>query len=395
MLVKTISNSIKADRIPQAYIFTGIRGIGKTTTARIIAKTINCSDVSEQNGIVVACEKCSNCLSFDKGNHPDIIEIDAASKTGIDDIREIIESARYRPLQGRYKVYIIDEIHMLSKNAFNALLKTLEEPPEHLLFILATTEINKVPVTVISRCQRFDLKRFSSEVIIDLLKFICQSENFVATEDALKFIATKSEGSARDACSLLDQMASYALLHNNGEITLQVIDQLLGNNDQSQALKLIESIVNQKVEDALGVLRQVFETNQNFNNIWHMLLDLLAELCKYKTIKNYDNPELNIYHDRITHVINYASMSSLLLLWQIMSNGLKEINNSHNILANAEMVVMKAIHASSLASPYKLARSINISNSINAEDKVSNEAENKLDEHQDISINPPRQFSQS
>ena len=200
VVAETIINSIKADKIPNAYLFTGIRGIGKTTTARIVAKTLNCS-----NGIENKCKvKCDNCDAITNSSHIDVLEMDAASKTGVDDVRDLIEFSRYGPTSAKYKIFIIDEVHMLSKQAFNALLKTLEEPPSYLKFIFATTEIKKIPITVVSRCQRFDLSRIKSSELLDFIKKIKDKENGKVTDDALKLIVKISEGSVRDALSLLD-----------------------------------------------------------------------------------------------------------------------------------------------------------------------------------------------
>ena len=215
VVAETITNSIKADKIPNAYLFTGIRGIGKTTIARIVAKTLNCS-----NGIENKCKvKCENCDSIASSNHIDVLEMDAASKTGVDDVRDLIEFSRYGPTSAKYKIFIIDEVHMLSKQAFNALLKTLEEPPEYLKFIFATTEIKKIPITVVSRCQRFDLSRIQSDKLFNYLKDITLKEKGLVSEDALKLIVKISEGSVRDSLSLLDR----GLMSNkdSGELTLE------------------------------------------------------------------------------------------------------------------------------------------------------------------------------
>ncbi|CAN7942364.1 unnamed protein product, partial [Ixodes pacificus] len=242
VLVKVLSYTILNDRLAGGYLLTGIRGVGKTTSARIIAKTVNCSALITENTTIKTCEECTNCISFNNHNHPDIIEIDAASKTSVDDIRRIIESAEYKPLQGKHKIFIIDEVHMLSKGAFNALLKTLEEPPPHIIFIFATTEVQKIPATIISRCQRYDLRRLSFEEIFKLLEYITKKENLKTDIEALRIIAYKSEGSARDAVSILDQAASMSAKSDN-IISPQVINQMLGLVDSSFIIEFVECII--------------------------------------------------------------------------------------------------------------------------------------------------------
>ncbi|WP_108783935.1 DNA polymerase III subunit gamma/tau [Wolbachia endosymbiont of Bemisia tabaci] len=243
VLVKVLSYTILNNRLAGGYLLTGIRGVGKTTSARIIAKAVNCSALITQGNDIKTCEQCVNCVSFNNHNHSDIIEIDAASKTSVDDIRRIIESAEYKPLQGKYKIFIIDEVHMLSKGAFNALLKTLEEPPPHVIFIFATTEVQKIPATIISRCQRYDLKRLSFEEIFKLLEYIVKEESLKTDIEALRVIAYKSDGSARDAVSILDQAASLSA-KSDSMITRQAINQMLGLVDNNVILEFSEYIVN-------------------------------------------------------------------------------------------------------------------------------------------------------
>ena len=236
-MVRTLKNAFEADRIAHAFIMTGIRGTGKTTTARIIAKGLNCVGPDGNGGPTIEpCGACDQCVSIRDGRHVDVMEMDAASRTGVGDIREIIESVHYRAASARYKVYIIDEVHMLSTSAFNALLKTLEEPPEHVKFIFATTEIRKVPVTVLSRCQRFDLRRIEPEVMIGFLRGLADKENAKITDDALALITRASEGSARDALSLLDQ----AIAHGAGETTADQVRAMLGLADRGRVLDLFD-----------------------------------------------------------------------------------------------------------------------------------------------------------
>lgn len=246
VLTKTLSYCINNKKLTGAILLTGIRGVGKTSSARIVAKTVNCTSLLNDNlNNALPCELCKNCESFNKNTHPDIIEIDAASRTGVDDVREIIESSEYRPLLGEYKICVIDEVHILSKNAFNALLKLIEEPPPHVIFIFATTEVQKIPLTVLSRCQRYDLRRLSIEEILTLLKNIAQNENLKFEEEALKIIALKSEGSARDATGILDQASSYIHhMDQNDIITAKSVNQMLGLVQISTILRLVRLIID-------------------------------------------------------------------------------------------------------------------------------------------------------
>ena len=250
-MVRTLKNAFEADRIAQAFIMTGIRGIGKTTTARIIAKGLNCIGPDGKGGPTVApCGQCEHCVAIAAGRHVDVMEMDAASRTGVGDIREIIESVHYRAASARYKIYIIDEVHMLSTSAFNALLKTLEEPPAHVKFIFATTEIRKVPVTVLSRCQRFDLRRIEPEDMVDMLRRIAASEGARISDAALALITRAAEGSARDATSLLDQ----AISHGAGETTADQVRSMLGLADRGRVLDLTDLILKGDAAGALGEL---------------------------------------------------------------------------------------------------------------------------------------------
>jgi DNA polymerase-3 subunit gamma/tau len=349
VLTKTLSHCIAHDRLFQAYLLTGIRGIGKTSSARIIAKTINCTEPKFAEDIALPCGKCSNCSSFAAHNHPDIIELDAASKTSIDDIREIIESCEYRPLLGRYKFFIIDEIHMLSKSAFNALLKIIEEPPAHVIFIFATTEAQKIPLTVISRCQRYDLKRFSFEEILALLNKITVAENLKTEDAALRIIANFSEGSAREAVSILDQLTSYVLKTQNGNIIRpQDVTEMLGLIGTNVILNITQLIIANNPRAALELLQQIYFKSGNLLNFVQEISVFMAELCKYKVINNYNNPVYNDYLSEITDLIIGTSLSKLTILWQIFNNGELELKHAHNELICAEMIIIRAIYAYNL-----------------------------------------------
>lgn len=345
VLVKTLSYCIANKRLASAYLLTGIRGVGKTSSARIIAKTVNCTDLKISGPEVSPCLECDNCIACFRGNHPDIIEIDAASRTGVDDIREIIDSSEYKPLLGAYKFFIIDEIHMLSKSAFNALLKVIEEPPPHVIFIFATTEAQKIPLTVISRCQRYDLKRLSLTELCTLLEYIAKAENIVCDEEALKIIASNSEGSARDAVSMLDQAASY--LHRQKDakaITSELVGAMLGLLRTDIIIEFTILIIANNPTDALSLLTQIYQTT-SLEYFVQGMANFIAELTKSKVISNYHNPLYRNYSNKISDILIGTSLPRLTILWQIFSNGLQEIKQSHNELIAAQMLIIKAIHS--------------------------------------------------
>ena len=351
VLVKTLSYCIKNDRLAQAHLLTGIRGVGKTSSARIIAKTVNCTDRQSQGDEISPCEKCKNCVSFNNHSHPDIIEIDAASRTSVDDIREIIESSEYRPLLGAMKFFIIDEIHMLSKSAFNALLKVVEEPPAHVVFIFATTEVQKIPLTVISRCQRYDLRRLTFDELHVLARNIIKQEKLKFDDEAIKIIAIKSEGSARDATSMIDQAASY--VHNSGDsdiITAEVVGRMLGLLQTSTVIKFAQLIIANDPKAAIELLEQIYANANSLESFVQTMSDFFAELSKSKVITNYHNPLYESYSNEIADLLIGTSLSRITVLWQIFSNGSLEIKQSHNELACAEMLVIKAIYACNLPS---------------------------------------------
>ncbi len=351
VLVKTLSYCIKNDRLAQAHLLTGIRGVGKTSSARIIAKTVNCTDRQSQGDEISPCEKCKNCVSFNNHSHPDIIEIDAASRTSVDDIREIIESSEYRPLLGAMKFFIIDEIHMLSKSAFNALLKVVEEPPAHVVFIFATTEVQKIPLTVISRCQRYDLRRLTFDELHVLARNIIKQEKLKFDDEAIKIIAIKSEGSARDATSMIDQAASY--VHNSGDsdiITAEVVGRMLGLLQTSTVIKFAQLIIANDPKSAIELLEQIYANANSLESFVQTMSDFFVELSKSKVITNYHNPLYESYSNEIADLLIGTSLSRITVLWQIFSNGSLEIKQSHNDLACAEMLVIKAIYACNLPS---------------------------------------------
>ena len=346
-MVQTLRNAFEADRIAQAFILTGIRGTGKTTTARIIAKGLNCIGLDQNGGPTIEpCGKCSNCTAIIKGNHVDVMEMDAASRTSVDDIREIIESIYYKASSGRFKVYIIDEVHMLSNSAFNALLKTLEEPPEHVKFIFATTEIRKVPVTVLSRCQRFDLRRIEPEDMTALLQKIAGSEGVNVSEDALRMITRAAEGSARDATSLLDQ----AISHGGGSSDAKHVRAMLGIADRGRVLDLFEMIMQGDAASALNELGSQYSDGADPI----VILKDLAEITHWISVAKI-TPDINedptVTPDERMRGIEFSKLLSMRVLtrmWQMLIKSLDEIAIAPSPLMAAEMIIIRLTHAADL-----------------------------------------------
>jgi DNA polymerase-3 subunit gamma/tau len=341
VVAETISNSIKANKVPNAYLFTGIRGIGKTTTARIVAKSLNCS-----NGTDNLCKEnfCENCTAISNSNHIDVLEMDAASKTGVDDVRDLIEFSRYGPTTAKYKIFIIDEVHMLSKQAFNALLKTLEEPPEYLKFIFATTEIKKIPITVVSRCQRFDLSRIKSFELFNFIKEIKNKENGNASDDALKLIVKISEGSVRDALSLLDR--ALLTLDENRELDLSAAQKIFGYFDKSQLITLFELIFEGKEKEVLNTYREIY--NQGVEpKIF--INDFLELLYYFKNINSLDIDGTNFSLNdeefkKIQEISGKVNNETLILFWQFTIKTLEELDIVSNQHLSMEMFLIRLTH---------------------------------------------------
>ncbi len=357
-MVRTLKNAFEADRIAQAFIMTGIRGTGKTTTARIIAKGLNCIGPDGDGGPTTdPCGKCEQCTGIMQGRHVDVIEMDAASRTGVGDIREIIESVHYRAASARYKVYIIDEVHMLSTSAFNALLKTLEEPPKHVKFIFATTEIRKVPVTVLSRCQRFDLRRIEPEVMIAHLKSIAALEKAEIADDALALITRAAEGSVRDAMSLLDQ----AIAHGAGETTADQVRSMLGLADRGRVLDLFDMILKGQAADALSELATQYADGADPLAI----LRDLAEIAHWTSVikitpQAAEDPTVSPdERDRGRAMAEAVPMRILSRMWQMLLKALEEVAQAPNSMMAAEMAIIRLTHVADLPSPDDLVRKLN------------------------------------
>ena len=345
VVAETITNSIKSDKIPNAYLFTGIRGIGKTTTARIVAKGLNCL-----NGIENLCKEnlCNNCKSIADSSHIDVLEMDAASKTGVDDVRDLIEFSRYGPTSAKYKIFIIDEVHMLSKQAFNALLKTLEEPPEYLKFIFATTEIKKIPITVVSRCQRFDLSRIKSSELFKFIKNIKEKENGKVSDEALKLIVKISEGSVRDALSLLDR--GLLSLDEKTELDLNAAQKIFGYFDKSQLISLFELILRGDEEKVINIYRKIYDQGVEPKVFMN---DFLEILYYFKNINSLSlegtNFSLNDEEfSKIKEISNQVDAEVLILFWQFAISSLEELDIVSNQHLSIEMFLIRLMHLSSI-----------------------------------------------
>ena len=354
-MVRTLKNAFAADRIAQAFIMTGIRGTGKTTTARIIAKGMNCIGPDGTGGPTTEpCGTCEHCVAIAEGRHVDVMEMDAASRTGVNDIREIIESVAYRAASARYKIYIIDEVHMLSTSAFNALLKTLEEPPAHVKFIFATTEIRKVPVTVLSRCQRFDLRRIEPEVMIAHLKKIAALEGAPISDDALGLITRAAEGSVRDAMSLLDQ----AIAHGAGETSADQVRAMLGLADRGRVLDLFELIVAGDAAGALGELSAQYADGADPLAVLRDLAEITHWLSVLKISPEAgDDPTIGPdERARGGALAARLSMRVFTRMWQMLLKALEEVSMAPNAMMAAEMAVIRLTHVSTLPAPEELIR---------------------------------------
>lgn len=358
VMVQTLKNAFKIDRIAHAYMLTGVRGIGKTTTARLLARALNYkTDLIDKPNIEMS-ETGYHCLEIMESRHIDVIEMDAASRTGIADIREIIDSINYSPSSARFKIYIIDEIHMLSKAAFNGLLKTLEEPPSHVKFIFATTEVQKVPLTILSRCQRFDLRRFDNDLVRSLLLKVCSKENVKIDDSVIGLISRASGGSARDSLSLLDQ--AIALSENDEALSEDLIRKMLGLSDQGRIIDLFEYISSGDVEAALGEIRDQVDIGVDPSNLIEVLGDLVHEMTRHKvTQENEDNLSLgpeNIV--RLKNIIENESVKSLSRYWQMILKAANEIKNFSKPLSALEMAVIRMCYISDLPTPDEIIKKI-------------------------------------
>ena len=357
-MVRILRNAFAQNRVAHAWMLTGVRGVGKTTTARIIARALNCIGPDGQGGPTAdPCGGCANCVAILADRHPDVVEMDAASRTGVDDMREVIDAARYRPLQARTKVFIIDEVHMLSRNAFNALLKTLEEPPPHVKFIFATTEIRKVPVTVLSRCQRFDLRRVSVAEMTAMFGRISVQEGVAVDPGALDLIARAADGSVRDGLSLLDQAIAQGA-GAAGPITADALSDMLGLADRSAVFDLLEAVMAGQPAAALAITDRAHERGADLGLILGDLLDLTHTLTRLRTVPALrDGGELpEAERTRGAALADRLSMPLLGRAWQMLLKGMQEVEQAPDRRAAAEMVLIRLCYAADLPTPGDLVR---------------------------------------
>ena len=346
VMAQTIINAIKHGKTPNAYLLTGIRGVGKTTTARLIAKALNCQK-NDDPKITCSNEKfCSTCQEIVNSNHIDILEMDAASKTGIDDIRELIENSKYSPTSAKFKIFIIDEVHMLSKQAFNGLLKTLEEPPPSLKFILATTEIRKIPVTILSRCQRFDLKRVSVDQLCEHLKMIANKEKSKISGDAIKLIARSSEGSVRDSISLLDRALITQTFNDNKEVKEVDVRQMLGLADKSKIISLLKEVLSGNESGALSLLREMINNGLDAKNFLNDILEALYLFSRRISLGKIEK-DVSISEAEVQMVDQYSkniNMQDIGLFWQLTIKTMDDLRIVGNENITLEMYVMQLTH---------------------------------------------------
>ncbi len=354
VLVKVLTNGLKSGKLPHAFIFTGIRGVGKTTTARLLARAFNCTGRKLEES-VDPCGNCEHCVGIAQDRHIDVIEMDAASRTGIDDVREIIDASKYKAVSGKYKVYIIDEVHMLSKSAFNALLKTLEEPPEHVKFIFATTEIHKVPKTVLSRCMRFDLARLNIKTLKVLFAEIAEKENFEVDDQSLTLIARAADGSARDGISMLDQARTMA----QGPIAADVVQQMLGLSEAGKIFDLLLAAIEGDGQQALQKIDELYAVGADPTTLLNELMNLVHTLSCLK-VNAHLLDDLGLTEVDAQSCLGLAekiTVPTLSRVWQILIKGAEELSYAPNSLQALQMVILRLVYASQLPSLEDIAKS--------------------------------------
>ena len=350
-MVKTLANAIERGRIAHAFLLTGVRGVGKTSTARLIAKALNCIGPDGQGGpTITPCNVCEPCRAIAEGRHIDVIEMDAASHTGVEDIREIIDAVRYASVSARYKIYIIDEVHMLSKNAFNALLKTLEEPPEHVKFLFATTEVNKVPVTVLSRCQRFDLRRIPAEKLAAHFGEVAKAEGVEVEGNALGMIASAAEGSARDGLSILDQ----AIAHGAGAVTADQVRDMLGLADRGRIRRLLELVLSGDAAGALADLDEAHGLGIDPTQLLRGLMESLHHATRAKAGASPGTMQSAEEREGAEQLAAALTWGTIHRLWQMLLKGLQDVDAAPDPREAAEMALLRLIHAADMPDPASL-----------------------------------------
>jgi len=358
-MVQTLANGIKRERLAHAFLMTGVRGVGKTSTARLIAKALNCVGPDGQGGPTIdPCGVCEPCVAIAEGRHIDVIEMDAASHTGVDDVREIIEAVRYAAVSARYKIYIIDEVHMLSRNAFNALLKTLEEPPAHVKFLFATTEADKLPVTVLSRCQRFDLRRIDAPLLASHFAWICQEEGIGAEDEALAMIAAAAEGSVRDGLSILDQAIAHADLAGEGRVTAVQVQEMLGLADKSTQRRLFAALLAGDGAGLLELVAQQFALGIEPLALLRGCMELTHRTAVAQLGQGAGDAVSAEERAAIEGWAKGLSAGQLHRLWQLLLKGFDEVRNAPDPLVAAQMALLRVMHAADMPDPGTLAKKL-------------------------------------
>ncbi len=378
VMVQTITNAIKLGKTPNAYLLTGIRGVGKTTTARLIAKALNCAKNFSVGEKCNPSENC-HCKEIVNSNHMDVLEMDAASKTGIDDVRELIENSKYSPTSAKFKIFIIDEVHMLSKQAFNGLLKTLEEPPPSLKFILATTEVRKIPVTILSRCQRFDLRRVSVDLLCEHLKNIAVKENGNISEDAIKLIARTSEGSVRDSVSLLDRALISQSINQNKKITEPEVRQMLGLADKSKIISLFKEVLSGNEKDALNLLSELINDGLDAKNFLNDILEVLYLFSRRISLGSIEK-DMSVSESEVEMIDKYSKnmdMQDIGLFWQLTVKTIEDLRVIGNENLTLEMYLIQMTHLKNIGSKHEISNLESTNNQLSNESLIGKKIDDK------------------
>ena len=406
VMAQTITNAIKLGKTPNAYLLTGIRGVGKTTTARLIAKALNCTKNFSIGEKCSVSEKC-HCKEIVDSNHMDVLEMDAASKTGIDDVRELIENSKYSPTSAKFKIFIIDEVHMLSKQAFNGLLKTLEEPPPSLKFILATTEVRKIPVTILSRCQRFDLKRVGVEQLCEHLKKIADKEKGKISEDAIKLIARTSEGSVRDSISLLDRALISQFINENKQIEEPDVRMMLGLADKSKVISLFKEVLSGNEKNALNTLKELINDGLDAKNFLNDILEVLYLFSRRIGLGSIEK-DMSVSEAEIQMIDQYSKnidMQDIGLFWQLTIKTIDDLRIVGNENLTLEMYIMQLVHLKSIDTKKQISNLQNESGQISSDtligkkiddqpvDNIPNQIKNQLKNINQIKTSPIKNLS--